>query len=220
MKKNVAFPVFFLFLFSVSTFVTSAFAAPSFGFKSITNNLAGDAAIGSAQLHVDLTADGSDKILFTFVNDGPFASSITDIYFDDDDALLSWNQFQYDPVGGVDFSVGANPPNLPGGNAPAFNFSANHSYDSNPPAQPNGVNPGESLGIRFTINNSTFDNIITALTMGDLRVGIHVQGFATGGSESFVNTPPDDTNPTPEPATMILLGFGLIGLAGIGRRTK
>jgi hypothetical protein len=51
---------------------------------------------------------------------------------------------------GVDFAPGASPPNLPGGNAPAFSFDANFSADSTPPAQPNGVNPGEFLSMIFT----------------------------------------------------------------------
>ena len=63
--------------------------------------------------------------------------------------------------------------------------------DSDPPAQPNGVNPGEFLTIIFNlINGQTFADVINELdTADELRIGIHVQGFANGGSESFVNVP-------------------------------
>lgn len=46
------------------------------------------------------------------------------------------------------------------------------------------------------------DDVLAALNLdgadGGLRIGIHVQGFASGGSESFVNNPPptDITPPT------------------------
>ena len=55
--------------------------------------------------------------------------------------------------------------------------------------QRNGVNPGEGMTIIFNlINEKTFVETINALKYptddNDLRIGIHVQGFANGGSES------------------------------------
>jgi len=82
--------------------------------------------------------------------------------------------------------------------------------------QPNGVNPGEYLGITFSLQSGgTFADVISELTTGDLRVVIHVHGFdPSGGSESFVN------NPVPVPAAIWLFGSGLLGLVGIARRKR
>ena len=110
----------------------------------------------------------------------------------------------------VDFSQGASPGNLPAANnaSPPFNTTAGFNADSNPPTQPNGVNPGELLGIRFTlVAGQDFNDVLTELGDGTLRIGIHVQGYASGGSESFVNTP------VPEPTTFGLFGLGLSALA-------
>jgi hypothetical protein len=194
--------------------------AALFGFDNITNNNAGDAAIGESQLSVNVIDAGSDQVLFTFLNSGPEASSITDVYFDDGsllsfDSLIDADDNGGDP--GVDFSQGASQPNLPGANnaSPPFVTSANLSFGSEPPTQPSGVNPSESLGILFDIaSGSSFADVLARIASTELRIGIHVQGFASGGSESFVNNP----TPTPEPATMLLLGSGLIGLAGFGRK--
>jgi hypothetical protein len=189
----------------------SGVQAYQFSFDNITNNNAGDAAIGEAQLSMDVTGNGS-QILFTFLNSGPEASSITDIYFDDDVPLLAFSSFI--PSAGVTFTVGASPGNLPGGNL--YSFSSNYDYDSDNPTQPMGVNPGESLGLVFNPNlGATLDSVIESLNIGSLRVGIHVQGFASGGSESFLNTP---GTPIPEPATFLLVGIGLLGIAGATRK--
>ena len=161
------------------------------GFVNITNNNPGDAAIGEAQLFVEVSDPGGDQVLFTFYNVGTEDSSIADVYFDDG-SLLGIASID-DSHPGVSFSQGANPADLPGGNgiSPPFEVTEGFSADSDPPAQPNGVNPGEWLGILFDLQDGkTFADVLDDLATGALRIGIHVQGFASGGSESFINHPP------------------------------
>lgn len=189
-------------------------SAVQYSFFNITHNSSGDAAIGEAQVVMDVTNAGAGQVLFTFSNSGPLASSITDIYFDGTPLLTHQNFVNV--IGAVSYGVGASPGNLPGGNDPLYNFSADHSYDSNSPTQPNGINPLESLGILFQ-SGSSFNDILAALDDASLRVGLHVQGFASGGSESFIDTP-STVSPVPEPGTMLLLGTGLLGLAVYGKR--
>jgi len=172
------------------------------GFTNITNNNATDAANGEAQLSVTLTCQdngGVDQIVFTFNNVGAEAMSITDVYFDDG-TLLGIAEVLNGP--NVDFSQGASPPDLPGGNtvSPPFEVTAGFLADSDPPAQPNGVNPGETLSIVFDLQAgqdcaSVEAGLALGGATGGLRIGIHVQGYASGGSEAFVNHPPDDPPP-------------------------
>ena len=204
-----------LFAVAFAALLAAPSGAVTLSFDCISDNIAGDCAIGEAQLTVEVTDLGGGQVLFDFMNSGPSDSSITDVYFDDGSLLgISSLIDADDGVGGdpgVDFTgMGANPPNLPSANdaSPPFVATAGFLADSDPPAQPNGVNPGEMLGIIFDLQiGSTFADVLAELENGDLRIGIHVQGFGTGGSESFVN------DPIPEPGTVLLLGLGLAGLA-------
>lgn len=170
-------------------------------------------ATGVAQFGVDVTDPGGGQVKFTFTNDVGDASSITDVYFDDGSLL---GIASISSSAGVSFTQIASPANLPGGNnaSPPFVTTAGFSADSDPPTQPNGVNAAtENLMIFFDlIAGQSFADVIAELTSGELRIGIHGQGFGDGGSESFVNVP------IPIPPAVWLLGSGLVALIGIGRR--
>lgn len=182
-------------------------AALTLGFDCVSNNLAGDCASGEAQLEVTIIGGpGANQVSFTFTNSGPDDSSITDVYFDDG-TLLGLASI-VDGTG-VDFESGASPRNLPAGNAAAPAFEASFAADSEPPVQPNGVNPGEELTVIFDLlAGMTLADTEAALADGSLRIGIHVQGFEGGGSESFVN----DGEVVPEPDLGLLLVAPLVAL--------
>lgn len=220
MKIRTPISLMFIVL-AIALLTGTTRAQPTFSFVNITNNSAIDAAIGEAQLFVQVSDPGGGLVLFNFFNIGPDASSITDIYFDDGALANLISIDNSDP--GVSFSQGASPPNLPGANnaTPPFATTANLLADSDPPVQPNGVNPGESVGLTFSLTGiQTFDDVIDDLTNTDLRIGIHVQGFDGGGSESFVNNGVTNGNGViPAPGTIVLSSIGLC-IIGWLRRIK
>lgn len=209
---------------SVICLVTALNASAQFTYSFIHILEEGDGAseiadgqIGVDQLFMDVSAVDSTGVLFTFRNTDPEASSITDIYFDDG-VLGNFDSLDNsDP--GVAFSQFASPGNLPGGNNVSPAFVATASFDSDPPVQPNGINPNEFLGITFNLQSGTaFEDVIDNLDDGTLRVGLHVQGFESGGSEAFVNNGRDGDNGNgnnviPAPGAILL---GSIGISTIG----
>lgn len=179
-------------------------------FYHVTNNNSDATAAGEAQLSVTV-GEQDGMASFTFENDGPVASSITDIYFDDG-TLLDLATIINGP--GVLFSVGANPGELPGANAanPPFVTTAGFSADSDAPPTPNGVNPGEFVQVLFTLQDAqTIDDVYADLFSGALRVGMHVQGYPGGFSEGFVN---EEVIPAPGSAAAFL------ALAAFGARRR
>jgi len=203
-------------------------AAPTYSFTHIVEAGDGpvqlaDGAIGEAQLFVELF-DLTTQVNFVFTNTGPDASSITDVYFDNG-SLLGIASIINTPTL-VEFSQLASPPDLPGGNlvVPPFTVTMGFSADSDPPAQPLGVNPGESLGIIFDLEaGGTFADVVDELASGELRIGIHVQGYASGGSEAFVNNGIVDGNGDPNgkipaPGALLLCSIGAGCLGWLRRR--
>jgi len=202
-----------LFLGMTASSASGVLTLPFFGLSN--NNIANTAA-GEAQLSVDVESFtiGSDLgVLFTFRNTGPVEMSITDVYFDDG-SLLDLVQLidADDGVGGdagVDYSVGAIPAEIPSANNvdPPFETTAGFSADSdNPMLFINGVNPGEFLGVFFTLQDGqVFDDVINEINSEALRIGIKVQGFTDGGSETFTNVP------APSALLVGSMGVGLVG---------
>ena len=195
--------------------ITPARAGMRYDFARITSNATEDIA---SQLSLEVTdlgeldETGINQVSFTFYNDGPVASSITNIYIDDGilDELVSISG-SGDIVNFVHDSL--SPENFPGGEnlVPAFVPTISLSAGINPNPPVNGVNPGESVTVVYSLlDNLTYDDVIEALNQGlqgfdSLRIGLHVQAIGDGAdSDSFVLVP--------LPATIVL---GLLGL-GVG----
>jgi hypothetical protein len=202
---------------ALGLFCVAAEALPTYSFTHIVEDGDGpaelaDGAIGEAQLFVELFDIGGGQVTFEFRNThaDPEDCSITDVYFDDG-SLLGIASI-VNTGGLVEFSQPATPPDLPGGNNVSFETTAGFSADSDPPAQPMGVNPGEELGIIFDLQaGRLFVDVVDELASGDLRIGIHVQGFSSGGSESFINN-----GPVPNGGNKVIPAPGAVILGSIG----
>jgi hypothetical protein len=187
-------------------------------FYCISFNDPANAAIGEAQLAVEVTSPAAGSVYFEFHNFGPIDSSITDIYWEAEslEALTGLVDAD-DGIGGdvgVDFSPGADPTNLPSANdaSPPFVATTGLMTDSDSSPIANGVGPGQWLGVYFSLQaGKSFDDVLGELGTGTMRIGMHVQSIGEGGSESFINE-------VPEPATMTMLALGSLVLLHRGRR--
>ena len=135
MLKNIVIATFVAPLLLASTSVF----ANTYNFTQITNN--GSTPVAS-QLLVNVTQSGSN-VLFKFTNSSVIASSIADIYFDygNTNYFTSISNNILGAAGesaGINYTDGATPANLLGGNP--IGFTADASGDSAPPVSSNGVN--------------------------------------------------------------------------------
>ena len=198
-------------------------SVPTYDFYCITNNNPVATAIGEAQLFVDVETEGdpsNGQVRFTFQNTGPLASSITDVYFDDGMFGMAYiiDADDQDGCDGVDFTQGAKPPDLPGGEdlVPPFDTTQDFFCDSDSPVEDCGVNPDEWLGVVFDLlDDDTVEDVHGMLASRSLRIGVKVQGFANTESESFVNNP----EPIPAPSGAVLGAMGL-GITSVVQRRQ
>ena len=116
-------------------------------------------------------------------------------------SYLSTPVVNFGNVGQVGFSGGASKDQLPqGGNG----FTTDYAFSSkNGDGNVLGIQAGEILGLSFTGN---YNNVMTALTSGDLKIGLHVQALPKGQSDSYISSTSGNTENTPEPLTMLAAG--------------
>lgn len=161
----------------------------------------------SNQLSLDVTQVGN-VVDFKFINAaGGTDVFIGTVYFDFLGTDLISSLTQTGQLGTVSFKTDVTPNGaFPEGQSISFTTDADATKNG---SEANSVNIGEYLILTAVLNPNA--NIDDLLASGGLRVGLHVQGYATGGSDSYVNA-------VPLPAAGWLFGSALIGLMGLSRR--
>lgn len=189
------------------TLVTLAISSPAAAmglgsFGCITNNSSGDCTIGTVQLSATLVASGANALL-TLTMAGSEVGVAEQLFIES--SIVSGISFQSSTASGlVDFGTGQAGGNLPGGNTVGFNEAFNIAADNPAPREGIGrhaqddTSPQGGAFLLSLIGGSSFDDLLL-----DLRIGVHVIGYDSNGSESFVATV------VPEPGTALLLGLGL-----------
>jgi hypothetical protein len=187
--------------------------AASLSFTQITSNGPSDLAN-----EFDVSYDGNcgaNLLCFNFTKDDNLDYSIADIYFDGPTELGLTNLLVVSESAGVDFGIGANPSNLPGGNSVGFNSDASADSETPSVAQ-NGVDTlNELLVLSFNLNGATLGDVESALTSGGFVIGMHVQSIGQN-SEGYISYIPE----VPIPAAAFLFAPALLGFMGLRRKAK
>ena len=175
-------------------------SAITFGFGCITNNDAGDCAIGEAQLELEVVQMG-DAALFTIRNLGPAASVVEAVYWSDPSGEILGTIWQVTETEAVSYDIGLwiQHPALIGGEQISWQLG----IVAENPHLDQGAGPGEEVVIKIDIRDgSSFEALIAALTSREIQVGVNLNGYESDGNESFVLVP--------EPAVgLLLLGAGV-----------
>ena len=184
-------------------------AGYTYGFVGLSKNDAQNTATGESQLQLDVRSLSGGRVEFKFRNIGTTASSITNVYFDGSDDLFQYTS-SVSGSRGVRFQSDATPQSLPSGSNLLSPFETDDSFSAKSGRISNGVNPGELLNVQMKLKSGyRLWNVVSAINSLTLRVGLNVQGFSNGGTESFINPTPGGNPPpmVPEPTGLALAGI-------------
>lgn len=159
-----------------------------------------DRSYDTAGLEIFVSITQTEEgVRFDFYNESTSEFTIDKLFFED--GILA-NVSGMDFGDGTFFELDENTAQLPGGNTLTPNFETAYSFDSGPPAEYNGIDPGQWSAVIFNVDSETdFDDLLSLIYDGSFRIGVHVSGISSRLSASAVNI-------IPEPATLILLGIG------------
>ena len=181
----------------------SAAPASAFNFSNITGgDQVGDAYVNNFGFTVENQGGLAVFNIFNFGNPGASDMFIAGVFFDDNGTLSSssapWTNVNN--VGPVAFTGGASNAQFPqGGNK----FTTDYAFFSdNGDGNGLAVQANEKLGLAFA---ASYNNVLAALTSGDLKIGLHVQALPNGASDSYISSNGNTEN-TPEPLTMLAAG--------------
>lgn len=198
-------------------------ATYEFNLSAYTNNSGNTAGINS----VATLSATADTFSITLTNNSSLGV-ISAFYLESGAALAGLGSATIHNAPGVGFSAGSSPPNPGGGiqHTPGGSWSGNFfSMDADPAPPFNGINPGESLTVTFSILPSggfSLLALVDALNSHQVRMAQHYIAWTGGKSEWLVNgsskeQPPLVVVPLPPAAWA---GLGLLGVMGTARAAR
>lgn len=196
-----------------------AFAMPA---KAETVSVVGSAngSLATAAMTCAFNAQ-TNTFTFTLTNTSPFDARITGVGFD-----LVAGDFSGNNSSGLNGFSGANVGNFTFrdvalGNVPQFgNAVLDFGFTTGNAGNFSGGSPNDGIAPGGSVNFTVSGNIFSGMTEAQICNAVYVrfQRVGANGQGSDVARVTSTPTPTPEPVTMLLLGSGLVGVAGFLRR--